>query len=50
MWDYYEREVIRGLESGPPIPLTPEYWGDFLRKRVSVHGFPHFTPELVFRQ
>ena len=33
MWEYYERKVIRGLESGPPIPLTPEYWGDFLRKR-----------------
>jgi hypothetical protein len=33
MWDYYEREVIRGLESGLPIPLTPEYWSDFLQKR-----------------
>lgn len=26
MWEYYEQEVIRGLESGPPIPLTPEFW------------------------
>ena len=26
MWDYYEQEVLRGLESGPPIPLTPEFW------------------------
>jgi len=34
MWDYYEQEVIRGLESGPPIPLTPEHWGEFLRKRA----------------
>ena len=25
MWDYYEQEVIRGLESGPPIPFTPEF-------------------------
>ncbi|MCL2711453.1 MAG: hypothetical protein FWE95_11285 [Planctomycetaceae bacterium] len=33
MWDYYEQEVMRGLESGPPIPLTPEYWSDFLQKR-----------------
>ena len=33
MWDYYEQEVIRGLESGHPIPLTPEYWSDFLQKR-----------------
>ena len=33
IWDYYEREVIHGLESGPPVPLTPEYWSDFLQKR-----------------
>ena len=33
MWDYYEQEVLHGLESGPPIPLTPEYWNEFLRKR-----------------
>ena len=33
VWDYYEQEVMRGLESGPPIPLTPEYWSEFLRKR-----------------
>jgi methionyl-tRNA formyltransferase len=33
IWDYYEREVLRGLESGEPIPLTPEYWSEFLRKR-----------------
>jgi len=33
MWDYYEQEVIRGLKSGQPIPLTPEYWNEFLRKR-----------------
>ena len=25
MWDYYEQEVICGLESGPPIPFTPEF-------------------------
>jgi len=23
---YYEREIQRGLDSGPPIPLTPEFW------------------------
>jgi len=33
VWDYYEQEVIRGLDSGPSIPLTPEYWSEFLRKR-----------------
>ena len=33
IWEYYEQEVLRGLESGQPIPLTPEYWSDFLRKR-----------------
>jgi len=33
IWDYYEQEVMRGLESGPPIPMTPEYWSDFLQKR-----------------
>jgi methionyl-tRNA formyltransferase len=33
IWDYYEQEVLRGLESGDPIPLTPEYWSEFLRKR-----------------
>ena len=33
LWDYYEQEVLRGLESGPSIPLTPEYWNEFLRKR-----------------
>ena len=31
--DYYEQEVLYGLESGQPIPLTPEYWNEFLRKR-----------------
>ena len=33
MWDYYEQEVIHGLESGSPVALTPEYWSEFLRKR-----------------
>ena len=33
VWDYYEQEVLRGLESGPSIPLTPEYWNEFLQKR-----------------
>ena len=33
IWDYYEQEVLHGLASGPPIPLTPEYWNEFLRKR-----------------
>ena len=33
IWDYYEQEVTRGLASGPSIPLTPEYWNEFLRKR-----------------
>jgi hypothetical protein len=33
IWDYYEQEVLRGLESGEPIPLTPEFWSEFLRKR-----------------
>ena len=23
---YYEREIQKGLESGPPIPVTPEFW------------------------
>jgi hypothetical protein len=33
IWDYYEQEVLRGIESGQPIPLTSEYWKDFLQKR-----------------
>ena len=23
---YYEREIQKGLDSGPPIPVTPEFW------------------------
>ena len=26
--DYYEREIQKGLESGPPIPVTPEFWDE----------------------
>ena len=25
-YKYYEREIQKGLESGPPIPVTPEFW------------------------
>jgi len=25
---YYEREIQKGLESGPPIPVTPEFWDE----------------------
>jgi len=28
IWDYYEQEVLRGLNSGPSIPLTPDFWDD----------------------
>ena len=33
IWDYYEQEVKRGLESGPPIPDSPEFW-DGIREEV----------------
>jgi len=26
MWDYYEQEVLKAIDSGPSIPLTPEFW------------------------
>lgn len=29
-----ERKLLEGLNSGPAIPVTPEFWAD-LRKRVS---------------
>ena len=25
---YYEHEIQKGLESGPPIPVTPEFWDE----------------------
>jgi len=25
---YYEREIQKGLESGSPIPVTPEFWDE----------------------
>ena len=25
---YYEREIQKGLDSGPPIPVTPEFWDE----------------------
>jgi hypothetical protein len=33
IWDYYEQEVLRGLNSGSPIPLTPDFW-DEIREEV----------------
>ena len=33
MWDYYEQEVLRGLNSGPSVPLTPDFW-DEIREEV----------------
>jgi hypothetical protein len=41
IWDYYEQKVLRGLESGEPIPLTPEYWSEFLRKREERKNLYH---------
>jgi len=29
---YYEREIQKGLESGPPIPVTPEFWDELNAK------------------
>ena len=25
---YYEREIQKGLNSGSPIPVTPEFWDE----------------------
>ena len=25
---YYEREIQKGLDSGPSIPITPEFWDE----------------------
>ena len=33
MWDYYEREVLKAIESNTWTEVTPEYWSEFLRKR-----------------
>ena len=33
MWDYYEQEVLRGLNSGQSIPLPPDFW-DEIREEV----------------
>jgi len=33
MWDYYEQEVLKAIESDQWIEVTPEYWSEFLRKR-----------------
>ena len=30
---YYEREIQKGLDSGPPIPMTPDFW-DKLREEA----------------
>jgi len=32
--DYYEQEVLRGLNSGPSIPFTPDFW-DNIREEVA---------------
>jgi antitoxin ParD1/3/4 len=31
-----ERLLKEGLESGPPIPVTPEFWAD-LRREIADH-------------
>ena len=33
MWDYYEQEVLKALESDVRIPETPEFWEN-LRKEA----------------
>ena len=33
MWDYYEQEVLKAIESDTWTEMTPEYWSEFLRKR-----------------
>jgi len=33
MWDYYEREVLKAIESDRWIPYTPDYF-DKIRERV----------------
>ena len=33
IWDYYEQEVLKALESDVRIPGTPEFW-EKLRKEV----------------
>jgi hypothetical protein len=30
--EYHWKLVQEGLASGPPIPMTEEYWNNFLRK------------------
>jgi hypothetical protein len=29
LWDYYEQEVLKALESDTWTPLTPEFWEKF---------------------
>ncbi|MCL2744686.1 MAG: hypothetical protein FWE67_12620 [Planctomycetaceae bacterium] len=33
---YYEREIQKALDSDQWIPLIPEYWNEFLRKREKI--------------
>jgi hypothetical protein len=33
IWDYYEQEVLHGLNSGQSVPLTPAFW-DEIRAEV----------------
>ena len=33
MWDYYEQEVLKAIESDTWIPYTPDYF-DKIRERV----------------
>jgi antitoxin ParD1/3/4 len=33
-----ETLLIEGLDSGPPIPVTPEFWQEKKRKLIERHG------------
>ena len=34
---YYEYEIQRGLDSGPPIPVTPKFWDELNAEIEQVH-------------
>jgi hypothetical protein len=34
---YYEHEIQRGLDSGPPIPVTPQFWDELNTEIEQIH-------------
>jgi len=35
---HLEAELIKGLDSGPPIRITPQYWANLKQELQTKHG------------